>query len=247
MQALQALKLRSIAKVVILSGFALCTPSLLAQSGLVTYTAEYEASYKGKRIGTSVFSVTRDKSSSAYIYESITTVKGLARFVSPRPVIDRSLFETIDGAIRPLEFWHEDGSRKGEENEHIAFNWEDGLAVMSGEFGSRELNLKPGIVDRASLQVTIMADLNRGIEPMRYAVANEDSIEVYNYVAQGNTQISTRIGELDAVSYVQQREGSSRRTIIYMAPALEHVPIRIEQLRDDETLSAFVLTAFERL
>ena len=48
---------------------------------------------------------------------------GLLKLVRPKPVIERSHFRVEDGRIRPMEFWYEDGSRKGEDNRHIEFDW----------------------------------------------------------------------------------------------------------------------------
>jgi len=217
-----------------------------AQSTPLTYTAEYEASYKGKRVGTSVFSVKPGDKAGTYIYESVTTAKGLVRLLSPRPVVERALFELVDGAVRPLEFWHEDGSRSGEDNQHILFDWEEGVAVTTGEFGTLELPIEPGTLDRGSAQVALMADAGRGSVSAHYTIAAEDSVSVYDYMPLGEKTVSTSLGELEAISYSQQREGSSRRMVIDFAPKLGYVPVKIEQWRGDEVLSSFTLTAIEQ-
>jgi hypothetical protein len=55
------------------------------------------------------------------------------------------------------------------------------------------------------------------------------------------------MGQLQVLRYRQQRAGSSRYTIIDLAPSLDYVPARIEQIRDGESRSAFLIESIERL
>lgn len=217
----------------------------LGQSSPVTYTAEYQAFYKGRNVGTSIFSVRRDEESGLYVYESATSVKGLLRLASPKPAIDRSHFEFSAGKILPHEFWHQDGSRKGEDNQQIVFDWAVNEATLSGEFGTRKVSIEKGTLDRGSLQVAITADLNSGVEPSQYLVADDDSIKAYRYTSAGEKRIGTGMGDVAVVSYVQQRDGSSRQTIIDLGRDYHYIPMRIEQIRDGESQSAFVLESLQ--
>jgi hypothetical protein len=76
-------------------------------------------------------------------------------------------------------------------------------------------------------------------------LADEDSIKPYQYTSNGEHRITTGLGELDTVSFVQQREGSSRSTWLWLAPQLRYLPARIEQRRDGEVQTAFTLQATE--
>jgi hypothetical protein len=199
---------------------ALGGTAALERSGPTTYVAEYQALYKGRHVGTTEFSVQYDEASGHYVYTSQTQAKGLLKLVSPKPVIDRSEFRLNGGAIQPLEFWHEDGSRKGEDNEHIAFDWGAGKAVLSDEHGSVEIELTEGLQDRGSLQPALMSALSDGKTLDRYIVVDGDSVQTYVYTPLGTQGVDTAVGTLEVVRYEQQREGSSRKTIIDFAPAL---------------------------
>lgn len=218
----------------------------LGRSGPTTYTAEYQALYKGRHVGTTEFSVQYDPSSGRYVYKSQTQAKGLLKLASPNPVIDRSQFLVDAGMIRPLEFWHEDGSRKGEDNEHIAFDWDAGKAMLSDEDGTVEIELTDGLQDRGSLQPALMSALSDGKTLDRFDVADGNSVRTYVYTPLGTQSVETALGTLEVVRYEQQREGSSRKTIIDFAPELGYVPVRLEQFRDGESLSAFVIESIDR-
>lgn len=214
---------------------------------LVEYRAEYGARYKSRNVGTSVFALERAGESGEYVFSTTMQAKGLLRFASPRPIIDRSEF-TLDGAaIIPQRFAHEDGSRKGEDNHNIVFNWNAVTATVSGDGYQQDIELRRGVLDRGSLQVALMRTLAAGQQPATFAVLDEQSVDEYAYEFEGEHTIETGLGELEVLRYRQQRTGSSRHTLIDLAPSLDFIPARIEQIRDGESRSAFTIETFERL
>lgn len=211
-----------------------------------TYTATYEVEHKGRDVGSSTFSVEFDATRGVYTFRSRTEAKGLLRLLSPNPVVERSEFVVRDGTLRPLEFWYEDGSRKGEDNYHMRFDWEAGKAIVEGE-KRVEIDLQPGVLDRGSMQVAVMVDMASGEPPGPYVLADEDSLKTYVYTREGEQALATPLGVLDTVRYRQQRHGSSRSTVLWAAPALDHLPVRIEQHRDGNAETVFALVRWERL
>jgi hypothetical protein len=216
-----------------------------ADSTVATYTATYRVEYKGKEAGTSEFRVRYLPDDDVYEFTSSTLAKGLLKLARPNPAVDRSLFHLESGSIRPLEFWHEDGSRSGEDNIHIVFDWQRRIATVSDSAARRELTLPPNALDRGSLQVALMRDLAMGGEPGDYQLADEDSVASYVYTDNGTATIETRAGSHDTRVLMQQREGSSRATWLWVAPELRFLPVRIEQRRSGEVQTAFILERVE--
>jgi len=220
--------------------------STAASAQLVEYQAEYGARYKSRNVGTSVFALQRGADNNAWIFSTTMQAKGLLRFASPRPIIDRSEFTLEHDTIVPQRFLHEDGSRKGEDNHNIVFDWGSQVAVISGEGYSREVALQRGVLDRGSLQVALMHTLAAGRQPQSFSVLDEQSVDDYEYTFEGEHTIETELGDVAVLRYRQQRTGSSRYTVIDLAPALDYVPVRIEQIRDGETRSAFLIESIEQ-
>ena len=221
-------------------------PGGAAQIMPPTYTATYDVAYKGRDVGSSEFSVSYDETRGVYTFRSHTRVKGMLRLFSPNAVVERSEFVVEHGRLRPLEFWYEDGSRKGKDNYHAQFDWEAGKAVIEGE-KRVELDLPPGALDRGSMQVAVMVDMASGAAPGPYVLADEDSLKTYEYMLEGEQALRTPQGELHTVRYRQQRQGSSRSTVLWAAPSLDYLPVRIEQHRGGEAETVFALTAVEGL
>ena len=214
---------------------------------IATYTATYSVEYKGKDLGTSEFSVRYLADKELYEFTSRTQAKGMLKLITPNPVVERSHFRVEGGRIVPVEFWYEDGSRKGEDNVHIAFDWQRQIAIVSGESGRREMALKPGALDRGSLQVALMRDLATSGKPGTYLLADDDSVSDYVYQDNGTATMATGIGQLPTQSLMQHREGSSRSNYLWLAPQLRFLPVRIEQRRDGEVNSAFTLRSVDGL
>ena len=207
------------------------------------YLAEYEVRYKGRRVARAEFSVTED-ADGAYVFNSSTRARGLLRLASPNPAIERSRFAFDSGSIRPIRFLYEDGSRKGEDNYSVDFDRKAGKIRIDGANGMQSLPLEADLLDRGSLQVALMRDLSACKLPKNYRYVDDDGINEYSYARLEDQSIETGIGELSSLRLSQQREGSSRQTILSLSPELGFLPIRIEQIRDGETETVFLLEDF---
>jgi hypothetical protein len=208
---------------------------------IATYRALYAVEYKGKPLGMSEFAVNYDAARDVYRFESRTTAKGLLKLMTPNPIVESSEFRVEAGTIVPIDFAYEDGSRKGDDNVKIEFDWGKNSAVVTSDDGRRELSVAPGALDRGSLQVALMRDLATTGAPGSYLLADEDSVKPYAYTASGEETVKTGIGELQTLVLVQQRESSTRMTRLYVAKELRYLPVRIEQHRDGELQTAFLL------
>jgi hypothetical protein len=223
---------------------ALWLPGLVAHAAddVQTYTATYNAEAKGKEIGVATFSVRYIPERMVYEFKSETITKGMVvKLAIPNPVVQRSEFRVTATGLEPLEFWYEDGSRKGDGNVHIVFDWQRKVATTSSKHGRKEFAIQPGAVDDGTLQVALMRDLATTGKPGHYLRTDEDSITEYVYQDQGDAQTATGMGKLKTHAYNQQRQGASRVNWIWVLPDMKFLPARIEQRKDGEVNSAFTL------
>jgi hypothetical protein len=214
-----------------------------AADDIQTYTATYKAEAKGKDLGIATFSVRYIPERMVYEYKSVTMVKGFLKLAVPNPVVERSEFRVTPTGLEPLEFWYEDGSRKGDGNIHIVFDWQRKVATTSSKHGRKEFAIQPGALDAGTLQVALMHDVATTGKPGRYLLTDEDSITDYVYQDQGDTKTQTGMGQLRTHAYNQQRQGSSRVNWIWLLPDMKFLPARIEQRKDGEVNSAFTLNS----
>ncbi len=218
-----------------------------ADATVATYTATYSVQYKGKEAGTAELRVAYLGDRDVYEFTSTVTAKGLLKLARPKPAIERSLFRVDAGGVRPLEFWYEDGSRSGEDNLHVVFDWERGVATFSSAEARREMAVPKGALDRGSLQVARMRDFASPNVPNSYTIVDDDSVAEYEYTDNGTATITTKAGSHATRVFTQQRAGSSRTTSLWVAPDLRFLPVRIEQRRDGEVQTALALVSVEGL
>ncbi len=231
--------------------FAAALPRLAsadADSAIHAYAAVYQVRYEGRDRGTSEFSVDYDTDRGVYTFRSSTKLRGiLLRIAAPRAIVERSEFVSERGRIKPLEFWFEDGTRRGNDNFHLLFDWDNGAIITEKSDVRVIFNATPGVLDRATSQVQVMLDAARSSDSHSYSVADEDGPQTYDYTEDGDEVIQTPYGEFKSHLHIQQRAGSSRQTLFWTSPQLRHLPVRIEQRRNGETRLVFLLESLEWL
>jgi hypothetical protein len=217
-----------------------------ADASVATYTATYRVEYKGKEAGFSDWSV-RQLGDNRYEYQARITPKGMLKLIRPKPTIERSQFSLEGTALRPLEYWFEDGSRSGEDNWHLVFDWERHVAIVTTTEARREIAVPDIALDIGTLKAAVMRDLVAKGAPGPYEIADQDSVGTYEYTDSGPATLATGVGSLETQLFVQHRAGSSRSTWLWVAPKLGFLPVRIEQRRNDEVQTSFLLQSVDGL
>ena len=175
-----------------------------------------------------------------YEFRSVSRVRGLYRLFVPRPVEELSVFVLEDGRIRPLSYSLRDGTRRDRNSFSVEFDWEGGHAAITAGEARLEPRLLPGILDRGSLQAALML-LGDDFATEQVTLLDAEGPETHELRADGEEILDTPLGELRTRKLIQQRLGSSRRTLIWLAPDLRGLPVRIERQNDGETRAAFQL------
>lgn len=226
------------------------TGALLVEMGLAIasedpairpYEATYQISYKGRIVGRSEFSLQYDEYGNHYQFSSTSRFHGLLRFIAPKPLIQRSVFLSKEGTITPLEFWFEDGSNSGRDNIHIIFDWNEDLATVISAEQQNQYPITQNTLDPGTIQVQFMLDLARSASLNNYTLVDENGLKTYSNVVESDQRVQTALGKFSTRVFVQEREGSSRQTLIWAAPKLHQLPVRIEQKNDSETHTVFLL------
>ena len=212
-----------------------------AAGDLPGYHAVYVAYYQGRAVGEAEFSVTLlDAEYGIYEFRSEARFRGLYRLIVPGPVEESSRFALESGRIRPLAYSLRDGTRRGRDSFSVEYDWELGRATTTAGGISEESQLVAGILDRGSLQVALML-LGEDFATGQVTLLDKGGPEVHDLRTAGEETLETPLGQFQTRKSIQQRQGSSRQTLIWSAPDLHGLPVRIERQRDGETRAAFHL------
>lgn len=208
----------------------------------LTFTVEWH----GFTAGTSVLELTR-VGTNEYVYESRNTARGLFRLALPDTVTQTSHFSILNGEVVPTSYVGNDGS--SDTSRDVSLRFDRSTHRITGTAENRPVDepLQPGVQDPLSVQVALMCALAAGEVPKSFLLIDKDEVKEYQYTREGEAVLDTPLGRLDTVIYRSQKEGSSRATRLWIAPALGYLPVRAEQAKRGKREIQLLLRAAERL
>lgn len=203
-----------------------------ADGSLAPFVAEYEVRYGNLSVGTSRTELARGAEPGRWIIESQSNARGFARIIASGTLTQRSLFDAYATGLRPHSYRFDDGTKRSGHDVTLEFDWRSGRVTGVAEDEPVNVALEPGLQDAASIQALVTLRLRAGVDPGTIAMIEKDTIKRYRYTLVRRERLKTAIGEYDTVVYRSTRDGSSRETLSWYAPALGHALLRAEQHHD---------------
>lgn len=247
-------------KIVVL-GSALCAAAALAvaqptevggdatmpAAGPSPFRAEYDA-----RIGVARGRVemtllpAEGAAPSQFAYRSVTRPRGMARLIRSAPLIECTLFSVSgDGQWIPSEHQYIDGEPGKGKSSSAVFDAASGTAMARYRERAETLQVPDSAYDRMLEQLVVMRDLAAGRPPGPYRIVERAELHTVTYERVGAERVETGAGEFDTEIYRRRREGSSRSSLSWFAPALGWLPVQIEQYKRDDRQATVRLKSLE--
>ncbi len=211
------------------------------------FSATYAVSYRGIGAGTITFDFAHDAATGRYVYETHASPSALARLFVSREAMERSVMEIDAAGTRPIEWQLDDGKSGSQKDGELHFDWSRNIVsgVVAGE--KIELPAEPGTQDRSSITISVATSLLRGMEPGTIALIDDNRIKRYTYTKKERTTVDSALGKIETVIYESARDGGSSRTSrFWMAPSLEFLPVRAEQIRKGKVETVMELQKLQR-
>jgi hypothetical protein len=210
------------------------------------FSATYAVSFRGIGAGTITFDFARDAATGHYIYETHASPSTLARLFVSKAAMERSVMAIDDSGTRPIEWKLDDGKSGNEDDGELHFDWSRNHVTGVVEDKPVDLSAEPGTQDRSSISIAVTTALLRGTEPGTIPLVDDNRIKRYVYTKKENATVDSPLGKIDTVIYESTREGGSSRTSrFWMAPSLEFLPVRAEQVRKGKVETVMVLQKLE--
>jgi hypothetical protein len=210
------------------------------------FSATYAVTFRGIGAGTITFDFAHDAATGRYIYETHASPTALARLFVSKAATERSVMEIDDAGTRPIEWRLDDGKTGSEGDGQLNFDWSRKVVTGVVEGETIELAAEPGTQDRSSISMAVTTALLRGVEPGTIPLIDDNRIKRYTYTKKEAATVDSALGKIDTVIYESTREGSSRTARFWMAPSLEFLPVRAEQIRKGKVETVMVLQKVER-
>ena len=180
-----------------------------------------------------------------YLYSVTTRTRGIARLMRPGTASEIARFRYDENGFQPLSYRLDDGVAKAENDSNIEFNWETGTATSTHEIETVELPISAGMLDRLTADIAAIHKLRNGETLTGFDLVDRNEIRRYEYTLQGEETIKVPAGTFKAVKYLRSRPGSSRATLIWFAPDMEYLPIKITQLKRGKPVIEMLATLLQ--
>lgn len=161
-----------------------------------------------------------------YRLSSIAETVGLVWLFYPYGLSSSSEGRITGSGFRPENFRVERGSRKGDKEFLVHFDWEARVARFGGTQQAREVPLPPGSLDLLSLicQLSVL-QLTPG--PMQLSLSNGRKLDTYDVEVGAEETLETPMGDLRAVYVKQVRQPGDEGIEVWLAVDYGYLPVRV--------------------
>lgn len=207
------------------------------------YTARYEVSRNGSRLGTATVSFHKLPNGRYELRSDTVGSEGLAA-IAGVTVNERSVLrwdgqpETVAYTYRQKMAWktRERGMQVDSTARRIDSTDKD---------RSYSPRYEPGVLDRNAVVVAVMGDVAAGrTGDLHYRIPDHDDLGTWTYRTGGTEQVTTPMGAQRAVRIERIRDsGNGRSTTLWLSPERNFVPIRMLQREPDgETIEMRIVS-----
>lgn len=176
----------------------------------------------------------------AYRYRSEASVTGLIALFRDDRIVEESRGRINDGRIKPELYKY---SRTGSKKAHdvsVRFNWDKNQVTNLVNGDAWQMEVEPGILDKLLYQFIIMRDLKENKSPLTYTVADGGKVKTYHFESLGREVINTPLGEMETIKLGRYKTGSKRELIIWCAPELHYLPVKVRDMEEDNNYVAVI-------
>jgi len=248
MNLLPRLPLRALA-ILLCMALPLTSPaadSLASGKALKPYKARYQVGYKVISGGEIETSMRPGAEPGVWIYESRAFPNLIGRVIVSSAAVERSTMEVTADGVRPLTLDFDDGSEEKADDIHLAYDWTAKRVRGEVKGAPFEHDIEPGTQDTASIQATMIIELNAGRSPTGFPILTGDKLRDYQYWQEKTERVQTPIGEFDAVVWASTRKGSKRIVKVWHVPELGYIPVKAVQFLKDKPQVNMTIVDLER-
>lgn len=207
--------------------------------------APFDAVYSVRAGGVGVGRMTRHFELGAdenYRFSSIVEAEGLVAMLKPTRISEESIGQWPAAYPVTTHYAHSKKSGKKRKETIIDFDWSNARSHATINGTPVEAALEPGAIDKLSYQLALMRDLAAGVTSLSYRVADAGGGKHYTLERRANERIKAGGRAYDTVPVAYVRD-DGRRTVLWCAPTLGYLPVRIEYTEKDGAVTTAELIA----
>lgn len=239
----------------LLAAFLLSSINFPAHAELPgSFSATYALHYDDLRVGVMERSFIRNENGTG-TFKSNGKLTGLAALFRKDQINETSRWEVRDGQLRPLVYKYEKSDGKKVKKEVHRFDWNNNQVSSVTKDGKNKLDLKPGMLDKLLYQLAIM-EITDPKEGLNYDLIDGTDLKNYHFEFKGEEELTTPMGKLKTLKFQRKRadekaevvevnnpdqENKKRSTIIWCAPSLHNLPVRVDNVDKKGHLTSIII------
>ncbi|KGK42698.1 hypothetical protein LH51_05235 [Nitrincola sp. A-D6] len=136
-----------------------------------------------------------------------------------------------DNQLLPLRYDYHRRILTRNRTAQLRFDWDAGYVTTDIDDKPWRMSIEPGVHDKLSYQLQMPADIAAGKTTLSYQVADGGRMQTYRFNVMGEDLVDTPAGQFNAIRVERDRgENSDRETLIWFAPELDYMIVRLEQI-----------------
>ncbi|MFA5493838.1 MAG: DUF3108 domain-containing protein [Porticoccaceae bacterium] len=193
---------------------------------LQPYHAVYQARYNGLPIEAHRYLRVTDNG-----YQLVTEAKNFLGRIHE----EENFHVDADNRLIPDDYRYQRSIFGKSRTETVTVDHDANKSVTRRKGREHQLDFAPGQLGPLSYQVAMAADLSHDVETLSYQVIHRGDIKQYRYRRLAEVDMDTPVGRLRTLPVERVRDDSDRETVLWLAPELNYLPVRLVQKEDGET------------
>lgn len=179
-----------------------------------------------------------------YRFSAVVEAEGLVALLKPTRIVEESMGRWVDAHPVSTRYVHTKISGKKRKETAIDFDWTTARSHATINGTPVEAALEAGEIDKLSYQLALMRDLAAGVTALEYRVAEAGGGKRYRLERGADVRVQAGAASYDTVPVTYARD-DGRRTVLWCAPALEYLPVRIEYTEKDGKVTTAELVSVD--
>ena len=182
-----------------------------------------------------------------YKFTQDTKLYGLASMFASDTVSAISYIDEVGDNLLLTKYSYTQTGREKNKDEDINILWNTHKNMLSGKISgvvrSKEIELRTSteIWEALSFQIPLMIEANATIKEYPYRAILKGEIDDYNFILTSSKKITFADKEYKTIQLVRTDPDRNRQLHIWLIPALNNIPVIIENYRDGKEHSRMQL------
>jgi hypothetical protein len=210
--------------------------ALLVTGSVFAEPRPFRLSYQLSSEGSEIAEVEQQLESVApnrWRFSSRVEPSGILATLVGGTISETTQLEMSGARLRPTSYRFTRRGLGRERDVTVRFDWSRGRAENEVNEERWSMRVPDDALDKHSLVLAVSADLRDGRLASSYPVADGGRLKTYTFERLGDERLVTPLGVHDTIKLRRERPGGRPATLFWHAPALDHLPVRIER-RDGE-------------